>query len=175
VTAESPASLLRRAAEALRRRAIEATPGPWERPLDVSNRDFVIAELPAGEQPLAWDGGVIPAEFSEMPGFLGRYAGQRERVTVASCPSRRTGKFARPRSGRDLEYIAMMHPGVGLAAASWLESAVADAEKCLFASADGGVKRYRCRTCRRWIEDDLCRSWTAPLELAALIIREAAS
>ncbi len=120
--ADSPADELRAAAALMRKRAKEATPGPWERPLDIRHKNSVIAALPEDERG-EWVGGVIPARFASHKGLLGRYAGQRERVGIVSAAIWSLGSFMRKRSGRDLDYIASMHPGVALAVADWLDSA----------------------------------------------------
>lgn len=44
-------------------------------------------------------------------------------------PTWSNGRHSRQRGGRDLEYIAATHPGVGAALADWLESAAVDAEQ----------------------------------------------
>lgn len=85
---------LRQAAETLRARAIDATPGPWESgerciwglTLSPNRTDEVVVDGPGGE------GGVTSTE--------------------------------------DADYIATMHPGVGLALADWLShyAAVLDAQ-----------------------------------------------
>jgi hypothetical protein len=117
----SPAETLRSAAKLMRERAEAATPGPWERPLDVRNKDIVMAARPEDEQPRTWEGGIIPASFADHKGPTGRYAGQRERVSVVQCNTWSDGTHDRKRNGRDLEYIAAMHPGVGLALADLLD------------------------------------------------------
>lgn len=126
---EHPASVLKRAAELMRKRAEEATPGPWERPLDVRNKAVVIAARPDDEEPRQYRDGIIPAEFASHKGPTGRYAGQRERVGVVQCNTWSDGSHDRKRNGRDLEYVAAMHPLVGLAVAAWLDSATRDAEE----------------------------------------------
>lgn len=118
---ESPAEVLRRAAEKLRKLARDATPGPWERPLDVRNKAIVIAARPDDEEPRQWHDGIIPAELASHKGPTGRYAGQRERVSVVQCSTWSDGSHDRKRSGRDLEYVAAMHPEVGKALAALLE------------------------------------------------------
>lgn len=122
-TPETPAALLRRAAALMRKRTEAATPGPWERPLDVRSKAIVIAALPLDEEPGHYPSGIIPAEFASHSGPTGRYAGQRERTCVVSAPSNNITGFDRKRSGRDLEYIAAMHPRVALAVAEWLDAA----------------------------------------------------
>jgi hypothetical protein len=121
----TPAETLRKAAALMRKLASEATPGPWERPLDTRHKNAVIAALPEDEDPRQWQGGVIPAEFASHNGPMGRYAGQRERVGVVSADIWSTGGFIRKRSGRDLEFIASMHPLVGLALAGLLDDSAA--------------------------------------------------
>jgi hypothetical protein len=119
---EIPAATIQRAAELMRKRAEEATPGPWERPLDTRTKSAVIAPLPDDEKG-SYLSGTIPAEFASHKGPTGRYAGQRERVGVVSASTwSGGGGFTRKRSGRDLEHIASWHPLAALAVASWLES-----------------------------------------------------
>lgn len=65
--ADSPADELRAAAALMRKRAKEATPGPWERPLDIRHKNSVIAALPEDERG-EWVGGVIPARFASHKG-----------------------------------------------------------------------------------------------------------
>ena len=115
------ASLLERAARGMRERAEAATPGPWERPLDIRYKNIVGAALPEDEEPRQWQGGVIPEDFARYTGYSNRYAGQRERVVVVKCPTDSLGSHDRKRNGRDLEYIAAMHPLVALSVAALLE------------------------------------------------------
>lgn len=147
---------LRQAAKLMRKRASEATPGPWERPLDTRHKNLVIAALPEGEQGQRMDG-TIPAEWHYFSGPTGRYAGQRERVVVVSAEAGMLG-FARKRSGRDLEHIAGMHPAVALAVADWLEQ-VADDDDRPPCDSPAGV----CNHCeRRWdlvIADRVAREY----------------
>ncbi|MDX3714391.1 hypothetical protein PV733_36800 [Streptomyces europaeiscabiei] len=95
------------AADKLRKLANNATPGPWQRPLNTRYKHTVTGALPEGERG-AWLDGIDPA------------TGEREQCTVATVPIWSNGKHSRPRGGRDLEYIAAMHPGVGAALADWL-------------------------------------------------------
>lgn len=104
----TPADVLRAAATKLRKLADDATPGPWRRPLNTRYRHHVDAALPEGERG-NWIDGVDPT------------TSERERATVATVPIWSNGRHARPRGGRDLEYIAAMNPGVGSALADWLE------------------------------------------------------
>jgi hypothetical protein len=123
----TPAQELREAAKLMRERAEAATPGPWERPLDVRHKNFVMAALPEGEQG-SYKSGNIPAEFASHKGPTGRYAGQRERVSVVSAAIWSIGGFMRKRSGRDLDYIASMDPPVAEALADWLDVKAANLE-----------------------------------------------
>jgi hypothetical protein len=124
---DTPSQELREAAKLMRERAEAATPGPWERPLDVRHKNFVMAALPEGEQG-SYKSGSIPAGFASHKGPTGRYAGQRERVSVVSAAIWSIGGFMRKRSGRDLDYIAGMHPAVALAVADWLDNEAQAAE-----------------------------------------------
>jgi hypothetical protein len=126
VETTSPAGELRAAAKLMRELATAATPGPWERPLDTRYKNLVGAALPEGEQGRFTDG-LVPDYMNS--GYLGRYRGQRERVAVVSCNIWSDGSFARKRSGRDLEYIASMHPAVALALADWLDAIAEQAEQ----------------------------------------------
>jgi hypothetical protein len=119
VSGETPAGTIRRAASLMRKRAEEATPGPWERPLDTRHKSIVGAALPEGEEG-RYINGVVPGYLHG--GYTGRYIGQRERVEVVQCNTWSDGTHVRKRNGRDLEYIAAMHPVVALAVAGWLES-----------------------------------------------------
>jgi hypothetical protein len=121
---ETPAETLRRAAALMRSRAEAATPGPWERPLDVRDKNIVGAALPDDEKPRSWEDGIIPSYMTG--GYLGRYAGRRERVAVVQCGTLSDGSHSRKRNGRDLEHIAGMDPLVGLAVADWLDDVAAD-------------------------------------------------
>lgn len=105
-----PADELRTAAQQLRKRATAATPGPWQRPLNTRYKCTVTGALPEGERG-QWIDGIDPATE------------QRERATVATIPTWSNGRHSRQRGGRDLEYIASMHPGVGVAVADWLDAA----------------------------------------------------
>jgi hypothetical protein len=144
----NPAETIRRAAKLMRERAGAATPGPWERPLDTRYRDFVMAALPEGEQGSYRDG-LIPAEFASHKGPTGRYAGQRERVSVVSAAIWSIGGFVRKRSGRDLDYIASWHPGVTLAVADWLDEVADDRHACL----DGWVVSAALRIARAYLTE----------------------
>lgn len=138
---ESPADTIRRAAALMRKRAREATPGPWERPLDVRGKNIVIAELPGNEPPGHWDDGVIPENVT-WGGLEQRYAGQRERCGIVSAGTSTTGGFTRKRSGRDLEYIAAMHPQVALAMARLLEYEASLLDTQAHPQADGRTAGY---------------------------------
>src|ERR1017187_5317330 len=115
-----PSQELREAAKLMRERAEAATPGPWERPLDTRHKNFVMAVLPEGEQG-RYKSGNIPAEFASHKGPTGRYAGQRERVSVVSAAIWSIGGVISKRRGRDLDYIASMGPPVALAVADLLD------------------------------------------------------
>jgi hypothetical protein len=111
------AAELRAAAQRLRALAEAATPGPWHRPLNTRYKSTVTAALPEGERG-QWLDGVDPS------------TGERERCTVVMVNTWSNGTHARgPRAGRDLEFIAAMHPGIALTLAAWLESAAEDAEQ----------------------------------------------
>lgn len=104
----SPSEELRTAAITLRKLATDATPGPWQRPLNTRYKATVTGALPEGERG-AWIDGIDPT------------TGEREQCTVATVPTWSNGRHSRQRGGRDLEYIAAMHPGVGAAVADWLD------------------------------------------------------
>lgn len=106
----TPAEELRAAAVRLRKIAADATPGPWQRPLNTRYKATVTGPLPEGERG-TWIGGNHPD------------TGEREQCTVAMVPTWSNGKHSRQRGGRDLEYIAAMHPAVGLALAELLDTA----------------------------------------------------
>lgn len=112
----SAADELRAAAASLRKLATDATPGPWRRPLNTRYKATVTGPLPEGERG-NWIDGIDPT------------TGEREQCTVAMVPTWSNGRHSRQRGGRDLEYIAAMHPSVGLALADWLDSAAEDAEQ----------------------------------------------
>lgn len=105
----TPADELRAAAALLRERATAATPGPWHRPLNTRYKSHVSAPLPDGERG-SWIDGIDPT------------TGERERSTVVSVPIWSDGRHARKRGGRDLEYIALMDPALGLLLADWLDA-----------------------------------------------------
>lgn len=100
----TPAEELRGAATRLRKLAVDATPGPWIRPLNTRYKATVTGALPDGERG-GWLNGIDPA------------TGEREQCTVAMVPTWSNGRHTRQRGGRDLEYIAAVHPAVGLALA----------------------------------------------------------
>lgn len=106
----TPAEGLRAAATRLRKLATDATPGPWVRPLKTRYKATVTGPLPEGERG-GWLNGIDPA------------TGEREQCTVAQIPIWSNGRHSRQRAGRDLEYIAAMHPAVGLALAELLDTA----------------------------------------------------
>lgn len=96
----TPADELKAAAATIRKLADDATPGPWIRPLNTRYKATVTGPLPEGERG-AWIDGIDPT------------TGEREQCTVAMVPTWSNGRHSRQRGGRDLEYIAAMHPGVG--------------------------------------------------------------
>ena len=112
----TPSDELRTAAQRLRKLADDATPGPWQRPLNTRYKATVTGALPEGERG-SWLDGIDPT------------TGEREHCTVAMVPTWSNGRHSRQRGGRDLEYIAAMHPTVGLVLADWLDSAAEDAEQ----------------------------------------------
>ena len=80
-------------------RANAATPGPWRRPLNTRYKHTVTAPLPDDERGSYLDG-------------IDPVTGEREQCTVATIPIWSNGRHSRQRGGRDLEYIAAMHPEV---------------------------------------------------------------
>lgn len=182
-TTETPAAQLRAAAKLMRERAEKATPGPWERPLDVRHKNYVMAEMPEGEQG-SWADGTIPAEFASHKGPTGRYAGRRERVGVASAAIWSIGGFLRNRSGRDLDYIASMHPLVALAVADWLEDVATDAGELLKLDTpecahDGGdcycrpmAPEWGCDRCGEYLTPGACTCWDKALAVARTYLGE---
>lgn len=144
------AETLRRTAKVMRERANAATPGPWERPLDTRHKNAVIAALPEGEQG-QYEGGSIPAEWSHHKGITGRYAGQRERVGVVSAAIWSIGGFTRKRSGRDLDYIASMHPLVALTVADLLDREAALIDAQVFPRSDPAMERYPLAVARAYL------------------------
>ncbi len=111
----APADRLREAAGVVRKRATEATPGPWHRPLNTRRKSSVRGPPPEGERG-EWIDGIDPS------------TGERENCTVATIPIWSDGTFARKRGGRDLEWIALMSPAVGEALAAWLDDTAATVE-----------------------------------------------
>lgn len=83
--------------DAIEARAGAATPGPWRRPLNTRYKHTVTAPLPDDERGSYLDG-------------IDPVTGEREQCTVAAIPIWSNGKHSRQRGGRDLEYIAAMHP-----------------------------------------------------------------
>jgi hypothetical protein len=163
------AALLERAATGMREKATAATPGPWERPLDTRHKNLVGAALPEDEEPRQWQGGIIPESFAQYSGYSNRYAGQRERVEVVQCSTWSDGRHDRKRNGRDLEYIAAMHPGVGLAVAEWLEESSRQArDAMIWQPWISRVPCWFCRRCERelYLKADGCRCWDASLAVA---------
>jgi len=75
--------------------AIKATPGPWWRPLHLSSKNMVLGEPPEDEK------GTLHARTVNAVVIV---------LAQALAP---THRFIRKRSGRDLEYIATVHPDVG--------------------------------------------------------------
>jgi hypothetical protein len=183
---EGPAEILRRAAMLLRERAEAATPGPWERPLDVERACFVGAALPDDELPTGHESGIIQ-DYGQR-GYLGRYVGQRERCEVVAAPTMSDGSFIRgslvpqgetrrppSRSGWDLDYIASMHPVVGLAVARLLATTADLAAEALHVGTPECVHDEPCRCerrpswgcdrCGEWLGGG-CRCWDEPLAIA---------
>lgn len=105
----TPADELRTAAATIRKLAADATPGPWQRPLNTRYKATVTGALPEGERG-SWIDGTDPT------------TGEREQCTVAMIPTWSNGRHSRQRGGRDLEYIAAMHPAVGEAVAELLDT-----------------------------------------------------
>ncbi|WP_242890168.1 hypothetical protein [Actinomadura litoris] len=98
----TPQEELLAAAELVRKRGTEATPGPWERPLNTRYKNSVLAAKPDNEP--------------------GRYLdGRPERVTVVMAQTWSSGAHMRERNGRDLEWITLMHPGLAEPLAAWLD------------------------------------------------------
>lgn len=92
---ESPAALLRRAAKHVRKLGAAATPGPWSRAMKTRTKSAIVAPTPDDVEP--WE------------------AGRRD-VGVCSAPHLSAGmEFVRKRSGRDLDWIALMGPQVATA------------------------------------------------------------
>jgi hypothetical protein len=149
--AEPPADLIRRAAALMRKRASEATPGPWERPLDTRSKSIVGAALPEDEAPREWQNGIIPETFGQYPGYTNRYAGQRERVSVVQCNTWSDGTHDRKRNGRDLEYIAAMNPLVGLAVADWLDREASLLDAQVFPQSDPAMEKYPLAVARAYL------------------------
>lgn len=111
-----------------------ATPGPWWRPLRLTTRTTVLADVPTDEQ--------LPV------------AREPHVATVVVAPSLLNGRFQRKRSGRDLEFIAMMDPEVGKAVADLLHT-VSDEMK---------------EAARKKQEQDEPESWSAALKVAQKIL-----
>lgn len=88
---ENPAETLRRAAKLMRERAGAATPGPWEHPLDY---DVTHGYHVRGDKHVA--------------------------TRVANCDAG-DGGIGDEEAAGNANYIASMHPMVGLAAADWLD------------------------------------------------------
>ena len=65
----TPAQELREAAKLMRERAEAATPGPWERPLDVRHKNFVMAALPERVS-------VVSAAIWSIGGFMRKRSGR---------------------------------------------------------------------------------------------------
>lgn len=105
---DTAAQRLREAAAKIRKHAGDATPGPWHRPLNTRTKSSVRATMPEGERG-QWIDGIDPT------------TDQRENCTVATIPIWSNGAFSRSRGGRDLEWIALMHPGAGEPLAAWLD------------------------------------------------------
>lgn len=96
--AETPAALLRRAAEHLRTLAAEATPGPWA---------------------LRWTGQDLQVHG---PGQEYPYSVAEWGYAVATWEPEASQQRAECDTG-NADYLAAMHPGVGLALADWLDAA----------------------------------------------------
>jgi hypothetical protein len=101
------AELLRRAAEVLRERAASATPGPWRWEQYREDLPYLVGR---GGDPAtyAYDTEVIEANHS------------------GECGCRSACYLGLEVAHADRDYIATMHPGVGLALADWLDTAGAD-------------------------------------------------
>jgi hypothetical protein len=76
----------------IQKRLDDATPGPWDRPLNTRTKSTVTAPLPADEE----------GQFTDRLDI----DGNPERVVVVGCQIWSNGRHDRRRSGRDLELIA---------------------------------------------------------------------
>jgi hypothetical protein len=144
----------------------------------------VIAALPEGERG-TYEDGLIPVGFAGLEGPDGRYAGQRERVTVVTCETLSLGGFARRRSSGDLEYIASLHPGTGRAIARWLEVTAERADHdlaydspegpcCAKPAACGGHDAgWFCGPCGRALGNGCGCGWGEALAVARQILQGA--
>ncbi|MFE6868343.1 hypothetical protein ACFVFS_17475 [Kitasatospora sp. NPDC057692] len=101
---DHPADLLRQAAQQLRDYATAAVPGPWVPSIVRSPRSTVTSGIYSHAHPAGSAASEIAAS-----GRKGRECGG---ITNAD----------------NAQYIALMHPGVGLLVADWLDSAATDAE-----------------------------------------------
>lgn len=110
-----PVETVLAAAELFEKRAREATPGPWRRPLDTRHKKEVVAPLPEGERGRYIDGRDID--------------GNREKVLVVECGTWSNGRHSRRRSGRDLEWIALADPRLGPPLAALMRAAAKSAQR----------------------------------------------
>lgn len=130
-TGKTIADEMREAAAKLRKCGGKATPGPWHRPLNTRWKASVRAALPEGEQG-TWRTGVDPA------------TGQRETCTVATVPVWSDGRHARKRSGRDLEWIALMDPELAEPLAALLEKIAKDVSEDVYLDDIGCTDEDQC-------------------------------
>lgn len=130
--AGTPVDELRAAAQLLRKRGAEATPGPWHRPLNTRYKHVVTAAKPDDEQ--------------------GRYLdGRPEQVGVVQLNIWSNGAHERKRGGRDLEWIALASPLLAEPMADQLD-AVADQYDADHQFPVRGV------ACHCWTNDPMCRT-----------------
>jgi hypothetical protein len=123
----SPSEILTAAAKLLRERATAATPGPWS-----WNR---------------WHSNTCPADCNDPACFLLLVGSPH--AMVGSADVDRPEVFAVERSVQergedDAAWIALMHPGVGLALADWLDDAAEG-------DAQGEINPYTLAVARQFL------------------------
>ena len=139
---DSPAALIRRAAALMRKRASEATPGPWE----------------AGA---SMGGATVEQSAGDCADVIG---------SEVKCGSYCYGGTAVLPARADAEHIASWHPLVALAVAGWLEDAADSAEGYLGEGLPEYPGLYCGRCFCNWPKS--CDCWNRPLAVARAYLNE---
>lgn len=161
---ENPAaSLLRQAAEGMRKAAEAATKGPWW----------------ADDSDLCWRLHGVGFRVPPPPGaeWIGEQVLNKQ---ILKAPKSGTPYAEYWPGEADAKWITGMHPGVGLAVAGWLEEMAFRAAGAVIPLrlANPETRRFFCRKCERPMEPAVtvggCKCWDAALAVARAWLGEEA-